>query len=58
MNYQSLLCEQSDSVLKITLNRPDKLNALTDSMLQELQTAFKMAAGDRATRCVLLTGAG
>jgi 2-(1,2-epoxy-1,2-dihydrophenyl)acetyl-CoA isomerase len=58
MNFQSLLCEQSDSVLKITLNRPDKLNALTDSMLQELQAAFKMAAGDRATRCVLLTGAG
>jgi 2-(1,2-epoxy-1,2-dihydrophenyl)acetyl-CoA isomerase len=58
MSYQSLLCEQSDSVLKITLNRPDKLNALTDSMLQELQAAFKMATKDRATRCVLLTGAG
>ncbi len=58
MSYQSLLCEQSDAVLKITLNRPEKLNALTDSMLQELQDAFAKAAGDRATRCVLLTGAG
>ena len=41
MSYQSLLCEQSDSVLKITLNRPEKLNALTDSMLQELQARVR-----------------
>jgi 2-(1,2-epoxy-1,2-dihydrophenyl)acetyl-CoA isomerase len=58
MSYQSILCEQSDSVLTITLNRPDKLNALTDAMLQELQSAFAKAAGDKSTRCVLLTGAG
>src|SRR6202453_227828 len=58
MSYQTILCEESDSVLKITLNRPDKLNALTDVMLQELRDAFARAAGDRATRCVLLTGAG
>ena len=58
MSDQTILCEQSDSLLKITLNRPDKLNALTDVMLQELQAAFKKAAGDRSTRCVLLTGAG
>jgi 2-(1,2-epoxy-1,2-dihydrophenyl)acetyl-CoA isomerase len=58
MSYQSLLCEQNDAVLKITLNRPDKLNALTDAMLQELRDAFAKAAGDRATRAVLLTGAG
>jgi 2-(1,2-epoxy-1,2-dihydrophenyl)acetyl-CoA isomerase len=58
MSYQTILCELSDSVLKITLNRPDKLNALTDVMLQELHAAFAKAAGDKATRCVLLTGAG
>jgi 2-(1,2-epoxy-1,2-dihydrophenyl)acetyl-CoA isomerase len=58
MSYQTILCEESDSVLRITLNRPDKLNALTDVMLQELRDAFAKAAGDRATRCVLLTGAG
>jgi 2-(1,2-epoxy-1,2-dihydrophenyl)acetyl-CoA isomerase len=58
MSYQNLLCEQNDSVLKITLNRPEKLNALTDVMLQELRDAFAKAAGDRATRAVLLTGAG
>ena len=58
MSYQNILCEQNDSVLKITLNRPEKLNALTDVMLQELRDAFAKAAGDRATRAVLLTGAG
>ncbi len=58
MSYQTLLTEQNDSVLKITLNRPEKLNALTDVMLQELRDAFAKAAADRATRAVLLTGAG
>jgi 2-(1,2-epoxy-1,2-dihydrophenyl)acetyl-CoA isomerase len=58
MSYQTILCQLSDSVLKITLNRPDKLNALTDVMLQELHAAIAKAAGDKATRCVLLTGAG
>jgi 2-(1,2-epoxy-1,2-dihydrophenyl)acetyl-CoA isomerase len=58
MKYESILCEQQDQVLRITLNRPDKLNALTDAMLQELQHVFAAAATDRATRAVLLTGAG
>jgi 2-(1,2-epoxy-1,2-dihydrophenyl)acetyl-CoA isomerase len=58
MSYQSILCDQNEGVLKITLNRPDKLNALTDTMLQELRDAFATAAGDKAVRCVLLTGAG
>jgi 2-(1,2-epoxy-1,2-dihydrophenyl)acetyl-CoA isomerase len=58
MSYQTILCEQTDAVLRITLNRPDKLNALTDLMLQELRDAFAKAGGDKSTRCVLLTGAG
>jgi 2-(1,2-epoxy-1,2-dihydrophenyl)acetyl-CoA isomerase len=58
MSYQSILYEPSDRVLKITLNRPDKLNALTDAMLQELQQAFAAAANDRSIRSVILTGAG
>jgi 2-(1,2-epoxy-1,2-dihydrophenyl)acetyl-CoA isomerase len=58
MSYEFILCEREGGVLKITLNRPDKLNALTDSMLQELQRAFAAAADDNAVRAVLLTGAG
>jgi 2-(1,2-epoxy-1,2-dihydrophenyl)acetyl-CoA isomerase len=58
MNDESILCETRDGVLKITLNRPDKLNALTDTALHELQGAFTWAASDPAVRAVLLTGAG
>ena len=58
MGYQSILYEKNDRVLRITLNRPDKLNALTDAMLQELQHAFAAAAADRGVRSVVVTGAG
>src|ERR1700693_6586118 len=58
MSYQSILSEKRDGVLTITLNRPEKLNALTDAMLRELQDAFGTAAHDDATRCGLFTGGG
>jgi 2-(1,2-epoxy-1,2-dihydrophenyl)acetyl-CoA isomerase len=53
----SILKETKDSVLYITLNRPESLNAFTSEMLMELQKAFKDAESDKV-RCVVLTGAG
>lgn len=53
----SILTEKKDSILYITLNRPDSLNAFTTAMLMELQQAFKDAEADDV-RCVVLTGAG
>lgn len=53
----SILKETKDSILFITLNRPDSLNAFTTEMLVELQRAFKDAESDDI-RCVVLTGAG
>ena len=53
----SILKETKDSILYITLNRPDSLNALTSEMLMELQSAFKDAEAENI-RCVVLTGAG
>jgi 2-(1,2-epoxy-1,2-dihydrophenyl)acetyl-CoA isomerase len=53
----SILKETKDSILYITLNRPDSLNAFTTKMLMELQQAFKDAESDEI-RCVVLTGAG
>lgn len=53
----SILKEVKDSVLFITLNRPDSLNAFNTEMLMELQGAFKEAEADNI-RCVVLTGAG
>jgi 2-(1,2-epoxy-1,2-dihydrophenyl)acetyl-CoA isomerase len=45
-------------VATITLNRPDKLNALNPEMHERLRSAFELAAGDDAIRAVLLTGSG
>lgn len=47
-----------DAVLRITVNRPDKLNALNAATLEALFTAFEAAAGNPDVRVVVLTGAG
>lgn len=58
MNYETLLYEKKDAVLTITMNRPDRLNALTAMMLHELDDAFRRAGDDLVVRAVVLTGAG
>lgn len=47
-----------ESVLTVTLNRPDKLNAFIAPMSDELQEALHRAADEEEIRCVLLTGSG
>lgn len=46
------------AIRRITVNRPDKLNALNAATLDALLAAFEAAAGDPAVRVVVLTGAG
>ncbi|MGH2692200.1 MAG: enoyl-CoA hydratase-related protein [Actinomycetota bacterium] len=58
MNYEQIAVDRDGSVAKITLNRPDKLNALTQVMSDELVDAFTKAREDDSVRAVLLTGAG
>lgn len=58
MAYEFLLYEVKDSILTITLNRPDCLNAFNDEMSYELQKALKEAEKDKAVRCIILIGAG
>lgn len=58
MAYATILTEQDGSVLTVTLNRPDKLNAATDELLGELVDAFKQAGRDEGVRAIILTGAG
>lgn len=53
----SIIKENKDGIFRITLNRPDSLNAFNTEMLMELQQAFKEAENDDI-RCVVLTGAG
>lgn len=47
-----------DGVLTLTINRPEKLNALDASVVHDLEAAFEAAAGDETVRVVVLTGAG
>src|SRR2546427_8109853 len=54
----TLLVDQSEGVLTVTLNRPEVLNAFNEQMLRELHDALRQAERDAAVRCVLLTGAG
>jgi methylglutaconyl-CoA hydratase len=56
--YRKVLYELRDGVARITLNRPDKRNALDGEIVAELKAAFSASASDDACRVVLLTGAG
>ena len=58
MAYQNLLVETRDGITFVTVNRPDKLNALNDRTVEELDAAFAAVAADLAVRGVILTGAG
>ena len=58
MSYETLLCEAQDGILTLTLNRPDKLNAFTNTMALELIDAFDRSDADDAIRVVIVTGAG
>jgi enoyl-CoA hydratase len=58
MGYDNLLVETRDGVAFVTVNRPDRLNALDDRTMDELDRAFASLAADAAVRGVVLTGAG
>jgi methylglutaconyl-CoA hydratase len=56
--YRKILYELREGVARITLNRPDKRNALDGEIVAELKAAFSASASDDACRVVLLAGAG
>src|SRR5258708_2485192 len=56
--FSSVAVSFDGPVGTITLNRPDKLNAFTIEMVEELKDAVSMVAGSAAVRCIVLTGAG
>jgi enoyl-CoA hydratase/carnithine racemase len=58
MGYETILYEIRDRILTITLNRPDRLNAFTIRMAQELIHAFETASEDDDVRVIVVTGAG
>src|ERR1700747_1337211 len=58
MAYEFILTERFDGVAVITLNRPDKLNALSFPLVRELDDALTQYEADDAIKAVILTGAG
>src|SRR5260370_22711151 len=57
-DFQNVLVEQNESVVTLTMNRPDVLNAINTLILQELTEAVEAVAHNDAIRCVVLAGAG
>ena len=57
-NYQTLLYDLSENIATITLNRPDVLNAVNETMGRELLEALKVAAKNDEVRCLIITGSG
>jgi 2-(1,2-epoxy-1,2-dihydrophenyl)acetyl-CoA isomerase len=53
-----LLCALADGVATITLNRPDKRNALSDELTPALRQTLLVLEADPAVRCIVITGAG
>lgn len=58
MAYEQILYEVKDQILTLTLNRPDRLNAFTPRMRNELIDALDRADDDDNVRAIIVTGAG
>jgi enoyl-CoA hydratase/carnithine racemase len=58
MSYNTIRYQVEDGILTLTLHRPEKLNAFTGEMLQEMLDAFDRADADDAVRVIIVTGEG
>jgi 2-(1,2-epoxy-1,2-dihydrophenyl)acetyl-CoA isomerase len=58
MEYRDILVERQEGVVTVTLNRPDRLNAMTWDSWQELVDGLRKASEDDDSKAVIITGAG
>lgn len=58
MSFENLLVATENNIRTITINRPDKLNALNKKTVQEIGEAVKQAIADDGVKAIILTGAG
>ena len=58
MTFENIIYEKKDAVAYLTLNRPDRLNALNAALLAEFREAMDVVEDDPDVRVVILTGAG
>ncbi|MFQ6115256.1 MAG: enoyl-CoA hydratase/isomerase family protein [bacterium] len=58
MNYENIIFKVEQNIAHLTLNRPDQLNALNESIIQEMQNALKESSSRDDVRVVVISGAG
>ncbi len=58
MSYETIILERKDGIGTLTLNRPEKLNAINRKMTEELNSAMVEIAKDTGVRALVITGAG
>lgn len=58
MNYTNILSDTDNGITLITINRPNKLNALNKATIEELHDAFKAANQDKNCKVIVVTGSG
>lgn len=58
MNFENILFENRGGIATLTINRPNKLNALNKATIQELHEAFSAAEIDEEVKVIILTGSG
>ncbi|HEY7648775.1 MAG TPA: enoyl-CoA hydratase-related protein, partial [Methylomirabilota bacterium] len=58
MTFEQILYDVAEGICTVTLHRPDRLNAVTSRMIQELIEAFDRADADDAVRAIIVTGSG
>jgi len=58
MKFETITIDQQGAVWLITLDRQDRLNAINQTMLSEIETACDLIEADCSCRAVVLTGAG
>ena len=58
MDYKNILLDREERVAALTINRPDKLNALNDDVIAEMRTALDELENDPDVRVIIVTGAG
>ncbi len=58
MSYRNLLYEKKEGIVRLTINRPEKLNALNRETIQEIDAAITAFQEDGEARALILTGAG
>src|SRR6187551_1246424 len=58
MTFDTIRYEVADGLCRVTLNRPEQMNGMTNQMVREAHDALQQAAADPSIRVLVLTGAG